>query len=301
MKKQAMSAVIVLVILGLILSSCGSPTSSPPPPVPQEIIRIDLPDRVSPDEGTIGTEFTITGSGFGDSKPIVSVGEANCTVLEWTDTAISAVLADTIPADTYDVSIKPGAGDDAAIVLQQAFTVMPPSIEPIAPVAIWDMDKLTIQGSFFGSEAGKVFVVDQNDQAEECQVLEWHMESITFTIPEGLSEVYDIKIQNDVGSAAQTRVLNAWVPLPGNGAPKTKETIEYKVDWGAHSAATGIYFGGKFWSFHSGAWGTSRYHVVTFNIFDGKYWDYTPVSPKAVYPHYNLQFSYYAPSPVIFN
>jgi hypothetical protein len=292
MKKQAISAVIVLVILGSILSSCAAP---PPPQA----------DMVRPDEGTIGTEFTITGSGFGDSKPVISVGKASCNVIEWNDTAIRAVLADTIPAGKYDVSIKLGKGDAAPILLQQAFTVVSPYIDPIEPMPIWDKDKLTIQGSFFGSEAGKITVVDTKGQAAKCQVLEWKMESITFAFPEGLSDVYDITVQNEVGSDTQTRVLNAWVPLPGDGVPEPPPSLDINLyaspypkgitAGGTHTAATGIFYAGKLWAFFPAEADpmAGKHRIQYRRLSDNKWREGGYLDPGG-----EKQLSSYAPSPV---
>ena len=43
----------------------------------------------APLEGTVGTEITITGSGFGDAKGKVLIGTVAAKVTSWTDTRIT--------------------------------------------------------------------------------------------------------------------------------------------------------------------------------------------------------------------
>ena len=90
---------------------------------------------VNPQEGTIGTEIAITGSGYGSKKGKVLVGTASLKILEWTDTRIRGLLS-KVPSsgpDTYDVTIRPPKA--SAIVLPNSFTVRALAIDYVDPTS----------------------------------------------------------------------------------------------------------------------------------------------------------------------
>jgi hypothetical protein len=305
MKNSRLSTLtIILMLIAAVLPACtGQPATPETTTAPA--------DWVSPDEGTIGTEFTITRSGFGEAKPTVHIGEANCTVLTYSDTTIRAVLADTLPSGTYDVKIEPGEGDKAAIIVKDAFTVMPPYISPMIPTHVAPLDQVIIKGSFFGSKAGEVSVIDQDGQAQNCDLVSWNMDSVTFTVPRELYGVYNLVAHNDVGTATQTRVLLAWTVLGADGEPPTNiaaggatKTRDYNVGSGTpRTSATGIYYGGEFWVFFSGDDINLRTHSVQYRRLgydkNGNQ-GWTESGRIAPGGKKDLQLSLYAPSPVIF-
>jgi hypothetical protein len=53
-----------------------------------------------------GTQFTITGIGFGASTPTVALGATKVTVLSWTDTSITAQVPPGVVAGSYLLSVK---------------------------------------------------------------------------------------------------------------------------------------------------------------------------------------------------
>ena len=65
---------------------------------------------ISPGEGTIGTEITIPGSGFGTTKGKVLVGNVVLKILEWTDSLSDPNYRKLLSPGTYDVTIQPKRG-----------------------------------------------------------------------------------------------------------------------------------------------------------------------------------------------
>ena len=176
--------------------------------------------EISVHEGTIGTEFTITGAGFGDKKGKVfllydvkgKTKKKGCKVLEWNNTSIRCRIKKKIkiPPVICDVKIKHKGSIDSPIILENVFTIMRPDIEFISPEEEVVKTHVTISGNYFGSKKGKVFleyVKNDKQKKKRCKVLEWIMDSgtgvssITFKVPKKLStETYDVRVKNRVGS-----------------------------------------------------------------------------------------------------
>ena len=103
---------------------------------------------VSPNEGTIGTQFTITGSGFGSIKGKVLVGKAAPKILQWTDSSIGCQLRALAPG-IYDITVQPKGA--SAIVFQGGFSVVSPDIGFVGPPGGSANDQITVHGLFFGT------------------------------------------------------------------------------------------------------------------------------------------------------
>ncbi|MFX0198536.1 MAG: IPT/TIG domain-containing protein [Candidatus Hodarchaeota archaeon] len=155
-------------------------------------------------EGTIGTEFIITCSDFGSEGRKVYIGNNKCKVLEWKDTSIYCVLKDMrgfMSPGSYDVTIKPKEADP--IVMEQAFTIEEPQIPSSHGRP---GDEITIEGRFFGTKKGKLYLGDRR-----CKIRGWTMEptsgrsEIVFLVPIDLSPGdYDLTVENKVGSDTST-------------------------------------------------------------------------------------------------
>jgi len=130
-------------------------------------------------EGTIGTEFTITGTGYGVKKGKVLIGPAALKILEWTDSSIRCQLTKALSPGTYDVTIRPKTKGASPIVLEDPFTVKAPEIESVEPTSGSTGDEITIEGSYFGTKKGKVTL-----GGKTCKVLRWTMDPTT-----GVSEI----------------------------------------------------------------------------------------------------------------
>ena len=152
-------------------------------------------------EGTIGTEMTITGSGFEANKGKVLVGTAPLKILEWTDSSIQCQLTRALSPGTYDVTIRPRKL--SPIILGDSFTAIPPDINSTEPTSGSTGDEITIKGLFFGTKKGKVTL-----GGKTCKVLKWEMNSTTgeseiqFVVPKRLDPgTYDLIVSTTkVGS-----------------------------------------------------------------------------------------------------
>ncbi len=157
----------------------------------------------APAQGTIGTEMTITGSGFGTAKGKVLVETVAPKILGRSASSIRCQFSKVPPLGTYDVTIqRKGA---SAMTVEDGFTVMPPVINSTEPTHGSAGGNVTIHGSFFGTKKGKVTLGDKS-----CKVFSWTMVSTTgeseirFVVPRGLTSGAKELIVNAVGSGTTT-------------------------------------------------------------------------------------------------
>ncbi len=158
---------------------------------------------VSPESGTIGTQITILGTGFGAKKGKVYLGAVALKVLVWNDELIQCVINKRLDSSTYDITIQPKEPKGAPeIVFENAFSVEAPWIESVNPTEGGQGAEVTIVGDFFGIKKGKVTLGGVN-----CRVLSWTMDPSTgesqvhIEVPKRLSSgTYDLTVSNQVGS-----------------------------------------------------------------------------------------------------
>ena len=135
-------------------------------------------------EGTIGTQFTISGSGFGTKKGKILIGGQAVKIGrdDWTPGSITCTVKKVPPAGTYDVEIRPSKA--AAIILPDAFIVQPPQIDYLDHDRGVPGDLITIAGDFFGTKKGKVYLEDYvTGGKKKCKTTAWSMDSVTFEVP----------------------------------------------------------------------------------------------------------------------
>jgi hypothetical protein len=159
---------------------------------------------VTPEEGTLGTEIIIAGSGFGTKKGKVFIATTSLKILDWSDGWIRCLLSKALPPDTYDVTIRPQIKGASPITIPNGFTAKTPEIESVDPTSGSAGGNVTIHGSFFGTKKGKVTL-----GGKTCKVLSWTMEptsgesEIEFVVPKRLTPgVNELKIINGMGSDA---------------------------------------------------------------------------------------------------
>jgi parallel beta-helix repeat protein len=166
---------------------------------------------VYPAEGTIGTEFTITGSGFGIKKGKVLMGATSVSVLDWKNDSIRCRLGKAAPPGIYDVRVLPSTPKGSApIVHKEAFGVKSPQMVSLSQDHGATGDRITVNGQFWGTQKGKVYLgytVAGSPKTKSCSVQSWTMNpatgegEIVFLVPKGLPpKAYDIRITNKVGS-----------------------------------------------------------------------------------------------------
>ncbi len=169
---------------------------------------------VSPARGTIGTQLIMTGQGFGNRKPKVTIGDETvgykkCKAMKpWNDTEVICLFKKPLPRGTYDVVIKPKGGDP--IVEDNVFTVMAPDIGTVVPATGSAKDMLTINGRYFGTMRGSVRIRDENgtEKKGKAKRADWTMDSIRFVVPRGISGSCDIAVTNKIGSDTLEDALN---------------------------------------------------------------------------------------------
>jgi len=161
-----------------------------------------LPE-LSTDRGTISTQLTITGSGFGSKKGKVLIGDAALKVTSWTPDSITGVIKKFLPPGiAYDVVLQLKEPKGATpITLPGAFTMMAPEITSVVPNSGAEGAIIEITGSFFSTK-GKVYLGEK-----KCKVLLWEMNAgngtsrIQFVVPAKMQPgPYDLMITNKVGS-----------------------------------------------------------------------------------------------------
>jgi hypothetical protein len=199
----------------------GDPTDSPEAPA--------VIDSIVPAVGTLGTEFTITGSGLGAKKGkiVVSNDLVSATLKiakgAWTDTLITATLRKALPPGTYDVTVylQPYA-TTSPILLPGAFTVNIPVLDPLTVGSGSPGTEIEIIGDFFGTKKGKVSIeglYKGNPKTKKGKVTFWVMDAnsgesqLRFLVPKGLDPgTYPLTVTNKVGASAVGTTFTITIP-----------------------------------------------------------------------------------------
>jgi hypothetical protein len=148
-------------------------------------------------KGTVGSAIVINGSDFGTTKSKVTVGGVTIKVASWTDGEIRGTISKALPPGTYAVVVYPKK--KPSIAIPQPFEFSLPVVETLTPKQGRGGDTITIQGFYFGTKKGKVYL-----GSKSCKVAKWTMISTTgvseiqFVVPniKGLSGpvTYDLQI-----------------------------------------------------------------------------------------------------------
>ena len=173
------------------------------------MIEEDINENVF--EGTVGTQITLSDSGYGTKKGTVKVGGKTCTVSEWvTDSITCEIKAALPPAVPYDIVVQPKEPKGVEkIIYEGAFTMMEPEITSVDPVSGSAPDEIIISGNYFGTKKGKVYFQDAvSGKKKNCKVKAWGMESIIFFVPKTSKSFpakdYLLKVTNKVGEDRST-------------------------------------------------------------------------------------------------
>jgi len=173
-----------------------------------------------PDRGTIGTRVTLTGAGFGAKKGSVSVGKAKCRPSAWSDTTISFTVAGRLKPGVYDITVTPAAKKPDRITRKGVFTVSAPVITALDPDKGGKGTKVTVTGSYFGANPGRVSLQYKSGKKTiniPCKPSQWKMDAVTgasqfvIVIPKGIpaGTVCDLVVANAVGSTKQAAAFTA--------------------------------------------------------------------------------------------
>ena len=159
--------------------------------------------------GTVGTQITISGSGFGTKKGTVFIGTTKTKIAPrgWTPTSITCILNKVIPPQLYDIKIQLQPYKTATPkIIANAFEVKKPIMESLSFMQSAPNTKITISGQFFGTKKGQVYMGNQ-----KCKVKSWKMvpttgaSTIVFVVPKKIVPgQYQVKVVNKVGESAET-------------------------------------------------------------------------------------------------
>ena len=169
-------------------------------------------------EGTIGTQFTISGSGFGTKMPKVYIAYATpsgatqkiyAKVESWSYTVITCLWTKKLPPGTYNLMVQPNIKGIGPIPVD-TFTIRNPEISKITPTFGSVGDTITIHGRFFTTKP-KVYLEDPSTlKRKSCKISDPAMDPLTgisslqFVIPNSYGaehERYDLVLKNVIGEA----------------------------------------------------------------------------------------------------
>jgi IPT/TIG domain len=171
------------------------------------------PPELSVAEGAIGTELTITGSGFGTKKGKVLIGgfAAKIAKDDWMEDQITCTINKLpLPVDvahpvTVVVNKVPIASNDT-------FTAKNAVLDELLDSSGISADEITVTGMFFGSKKGKVYLYDTvSGKKKNCKVTYWDMipatgvSELRFLVPKVSTSftagAYQLKVDNKIGTA----------------------------------------------------------------------------------------------------
>jgi subtilisin family serine protease len=164
-------------------------------------------------QATIGTQITIKGSGFGNKKGKVLIGDVAAKIAKdaWTHDTITCTV-NKIPDGSpgiFDLTIISKEAD--SILIQDTIDVKDPEI--------FDSDyhgvaggSIFINGWFFGTKKPKAYLEYPEENGgtkmKKCKVASWFMNTTTgesnlvFVVPKGLVPgSYTLKVSNKVGTS----------------------------------------------------------------------------------------------------
>ena len=181
------------------------------------------PPELSPYEGTIGTQITITGSGFGSKKGKVLLDHLGSSAAlkiakgDWSDTRIVGTISKVpLPAGSYpapfEIVVKTKHKPPKLLKPTDPFVIRNPYISQHSPASGSPGTEVTVNGTFFGGKKGKVFLVSQaavpNAKPKSSKVTYWYMDSadatnsqIKFLVPKVDPGSYWLYISNKVGNS----------------------------------------------------------------------------------------------------
>ena len=167
--------------------------------------------------GTIGTSSTITGSGFGTTKPKVYVEyekkpglftKVYAKVTAWNDSSVTSIWINKLPPSAYNLFVQPNIEGVAPIRIG-LFSIMNPIIDEVEPKSGLSKDIITIQGRFFTTKKPNIYLENViTYKRKSCKVVNYTMNpenglsSVQFMVPGNLdSGKYYLDLKNIIGAA----------------------------------------------------------------------------------------------------
>ena len=179
---------------------------------------INSPPELSTNSGTIGTQLTVTGSGFGSKKGKLLIGGAATKIAKgvWTPASIIGVIKKALPPGiAYDVVLKAKEPKGVApTTLPKVFTIMAPDITSVLPDSGAEGATIEISGNFFSTKKGKVYLGEK-----KCKMLLWEMNAtsgisrIQFIVPGKITPgLHNLTVTNKVGSDTLANGFTITIP-----------------------------------------------------------------------------------------
>jgi RHS repeat-associated protein len=197
---------------------------------------------VSPASGLPGTQFQVSGSGFGSSQgsSSLTVNGLAATVSSWTSSLITA----TVPASGSSGAVK-ATVNGIASNLTTTFTVLAPVITGLSPSSGTPGTQIQISGSGFGATQGSSIF---SFSGTTGSVVSWSDTSITVTVP---STAASGRVWVAQGSVFSNTNLNFTIPdpkiisvSPTSGVIGTQVTINGSGFRATKGASTSVLFNG---------------------------------------------------------
>ena len=169
--------------------------------------------ELTPNEGTIGTQLTITGSDFGTKKGKVLIGDVSAKIArgDWTDNMIiGTIKRPPLPIEVpHPVAV---VVNRVSIPLDGTFTLRNPTLDDLLDSSGRFPDEITVTGMFFGVRKGRVYLEHPvSGKKKNLRVTYWNMIPSTgvgelrFLVPKPSrlfpSGIYPLKVANKVGIA----------------------------------------------------------------------------------------------------
>jgi hypothetical protein len=205
-------------------------------------------------EGTIGTRFTVNGSGFGIKKPSVyveyekkpgTIKKVSVKVESYSDTSLTCLWTAKLPVGNYNLFVKPQIKGSTPVFID-TFSLMNPAIINVTPAIGSVGDVITIQGEFFSSKKPNIFLQDPTTlKRKGCKVLSFWMDPLTgesslqFKILKGAFESYDVVLKNLIGETKMSRDFAQIMETAFTAQQKNNElsshgdsnALQETVDW----------------------------------------------------------------------
>jgi hypothetical protein len=184
---------------------------------------------ISPASGVVGTQVTITGSGFHATQgsnlvsfyPVPNTS-AYAAIVSWSDTAVVATVPPNAISGAVTVNVN-GASSNQDVL----FTMPNPQIMSVSPSSGTIGATVQVNGSGFGATQGTSALTFYPNQS--ATVTNWSDTQITATVPTGAAAGY-IKVTE--GGVASNSNINFNVPAPhvtgvspANGPIGTQVTV----------------------------------------------------------------------------
>jgi hypothetical protein len=196
--------------------------------------------QVSPElsatEGTLGSQVSIFGDGFGFGKGKVYLGGEKIKILSWADDEIVLLVTKPRSLGNFPLRIELKKPLEGIVDVPGGFTIVPPRSDLFEVCEGFPSFCLT--GGYFGTKKGKILIVfDEFKKGQtitkkgKSKVLEWTMDPVSgngfikFTLPRKVPPgVHDALLSNKLGEFKVGRVL-VGIPPSADLLPLPQEDV----------------------------------------------------------------------------